>query len=41
MYFPVPPRACNFVGYEVIRFHHEDDWLAIVRRYRHVFGEPG
>lgn len=29
------------LGYEVIRSHHEDDWLDLVRRYGHVFGEPG
>jgi len=26
------------MGYIVIRFHHEDDWLAIFRRYAGVFG---
>ena len=25
-------------GYSVIRFHHQDDWQAIVARYPHVFG---
>ena len=26
------------MGYIVIRFHHEDDWLAIFRRHSDVFG---
>lgn len=25
-------------GWEVIRFHHEDDWQAIVEKHPHVFG---
>ena len=25
-------------GWEVIRFHHEDDWQAIVDKHPHVFG---
>ena len=25
-------------GYEVIRFHHEDDWMTIVANHPHVFG---
>ena len=29
------------MGYIVIRFHHEDDWLAIFRRHQDVFGELG
>ena len=29
------------MGYIVIRFHHEDDWLAIFRRYADVFGKFG
>ena len=28
------------MGYIVIRFHHEDDWLAIFRRHADVFGTP-
>ena len=28
------------MGYIVIRFHHEDDWLAIFRRHADVFGAP-
>ena len=28
------------IGYIVIRFHHEDDWLAIFRRHADVFGTP-
>ena len=27
-------------GYTVIRFGHDDDWLAEVQRYPHVFGTP-
>jgi very-short-patch-repair endonuclease len=25
-------------GYMVIRFHHQDDWPAVLARYPHVFG---
>ena len=28
------------MGYIVIRFHHDDDWLAIFRRHADVFGAP-
>ena len=28
------------MGYIVIRFHHDDDWLAIFRRHADVFGTP-
>ena len=28
------------MGYIVIRFHHEDDWLSIFRRHADVFGTP-
>ena len=28
------------MGYIVIRFHHENDWLAIFRRHADVFGVP-
>ena len=27
-------------GYTVVRFPHDDDWMAIVERYPHVFGSP-
>ena len=27
-------------GYTVVRFGHDDDWLAVVQRYPHVFGTP-
>lgn len=27
-------------GYTVVRFPHNDDWMAIVNRYPHVFGTP-
>ena len=27
-------------GYTVVRFGHDDDWLAIAQRYPHVFGTP-
>ena len=27
-------------GYTVIRFAHDDDWLAVAQRYPHVFGTP-
>ena len=26
------------MGYIVIRFHHDDDWLAIFHRHADVFG---
>jgi very-short-patch-repair endonuclease len=26
-------------GYIVIRFHHEEDWEAIIARYPHIFGK--
>ena len=26
------------MGYEVVRFHHEDDWESIVTAHPHVFG---
>ena len=26
-------------GYTVLRFHHEDDWLEIIKKYPHVFGK--
>ena len=29
------------MGYIVIRFHHQDDWLAIFRRHADVFGAVG
>lgn len=25
-------------GYTVIRFHHQDDWAAVIARYPHIFG---
>jgi len=28
------------MGYIVVRFHHEDEWLAIFRRHADVFGMP-
>ena len=28
------------MGYIVIRFHHDDDWLATFRRHADVFGTP-
>ena len=28
------------MGYIVIRFHHQDDWLVIFRRHADVFGTP-
>jgi hypothetical protein len=28
------------VGWLVIRFHHAEEWLAIVGRYPSVFGQP-
>jgi hypothetical protein len=27
-------------GYTVVRFSHDDDWLAVAQRYPHVFGTP-
>jgi hypothetical protein len=27
-------------GYIVIRFHHKEDWLAIVHKHPDVFGVP-
>ena len=27
-------------GYIVIRFHHKEDWLAIVQKHPDVFGVP-
>jgi ATP-dependent helicase YprA (DUF1998 family)/very-short-patch-repair endonuclease len=27
-------------GYTVVRFAHDDDWLAVAQRYPHVFGTP-
>ena len=29
------------MGYIVIRFHHDDDWLAVFRRYQELFGAIG
>ena len=26
-------------GYTVVRFHHEDDWMAIIAQYPYVFGK--
>ena len=26
------------LGYEVIRFHHQDNWNEIVERHAHIFG---
>jgi ATP-dependent helicase YprA (DUF1998 family) len=31
-------EAMEDLGYEVIRFHHEDDWDEVRMRYPHVFG---
>ncbi len=30
--------AMEDYGYTVVRFHHKDDWLAVIDRYPHVFG---
>ena len=27
------------LGYTVLRFHHEDDWLETIKKYPHVFGK--
>jgi len=26
-------------GYLVLRFHHQDDWLSIIKRYPNIFGK--
>jgi len=31
--------AMEDYGYTVVRFHHEDDWMAVVDRYPYVFGK--
>lgn len=33
-------EALEDAGYQVIRFSHRDDWLAIARRYPSTFGTP-
>lgn len=32
-------EAMRDYGYTVVRFHHEDDWMAIIDQFRHVFGK--
>lgn len=32
-------EAMNDYGYTVVRFHHQDDWVAIIDRYPYVFGK--
>ena len=31
-------KALMEMGYIVLRFHHDDDWLAIFRRHQDLFG---
>ena len=33
-------KALMEMGYIVLRFHHDDDWLAIFRRHQDLFGAP-
>ncbi len=33
-------EAMEDAGFTVIRFHHQDDWDAILAKYPHVFGRP-
>ena len=34
-------EAMSDYGYTVVRFHHQDDWMAIIDRFPSVFGKAG